>query len=290
LTNLNPFHECGGAFDVSHPLACEIPLVVDSPHSWGLWPKDVFCIAPENALATSWDAYVDQLWRSALSAQAPLLSAKFHRSFIDANRARDDIDPEMLEGAWPYPVRPTEKSDRGFGLIRRYALPNVPVYDRLLTVSEVRSRIENFYDPYHLRLKQLIEKTHSQWGMCLHLNCHSMKSIGNDMNDDSGQVRPDMVVSDLDGVSSSQRLTQTIANLLRDQGYSVNINHPYKGAELIKRYSHPDRKRHSVQIEISRALYMDEKKFEKSVNFNLLSRNLRNFIIDLTSVIKSSEF
>jgi len=110
------------------------------------------------------------------------------------------------------------------------------------------------------------------------------------MNDDSGQVRPDMVVSDLDGVSSSQRLTQTIANLLRDQGYSVNINHPYKGAELIKRYSHPDRKRHSVQIEISRALYMDEKKFEKSVNFNLLSRNLRNFIIDLTSVIKSSEF
>jgi len=288
LTNSDSTASGSVSFTLRNPQASELPLVVDSPHSWGLWPEEVFSIAPNAALATSWDAYVDELWGFALSTKAPLLSAKFHRSFIDANRARDDIDPEMLESAWPYPIQPTEKSDRGFGLIRRYALPGVPVYDRLLSVEEVQSRIQKFYDPYHRQLKELIDKMYSQWSMSLHLNCHSMKSVGNAMNDDNGRVRPDIVVSDLDGVTSSQLWTNTVADLLRNQGYSVSVNDPYKGAELIKRYSQPNRNRHSVQIEINRALYMNERTFEKSMDFDLLSRNLRNFVMDLAVALKSN--
>lgn len=290
MTNSDSTVSGGVSFDLRNPHASELPLVVDSPHSWGLWPEDVPSIAPSTALATSWDAYVDELWCFALSAKAPLLSAKFHRSFIDANRARDDIDPGMLEGAWPCPVQPTDKSDRGFGLIRRYALPSVPVYDHLLSVDEVQRRIQKFYDPYHQQLEELIEKTHSKWDMSLHLNCHSMKSVGNAMNDDNGRARPDIVVSDMDGLTSSPLWTNTVAEILRNQGYSVSVNDPYKGAELIKRYSQPDRDRHSVQIELNRALYMNEKTFEKSDDFKLVSQTLKNFILDLEKFLKSGQY
>lgn len=276
------------AFDLQNPQASELPLVVDSPHSWGFWPQDVQSIAPSAALASSWDAYVDELWFLALSTQAPLLSAKFHRSFIDANRARDDIDAAMLKESWSCPIQPTDKSDRGFGLIRRYALPGVPMYDRQLSIEEVESRIRKFYDPYHRRLAELIDQTHAKWGMSLHLNCHSMKSVGNAMNDDNGKVRPDIVVSDLDGLASSTYWTESIAHLFRNQGYKVGINDPYKGAELIRRYSKPDQGRHSVQIEINRALYMDEKTFQKSSDFESLARSLRHFIADLARLLKSN--
>ena len=262
-----------------------LPLVVDSPHSWRDWPAFVPTVAPPTALASSWDAYVDELWAHAVDGRAPLLSARFHRSYIDANRARDDIDPDMLQENWPSPLQPTDKSSRGFGLIRRFALPGVPLYDHLLPVHEVQSRITRCYDPYHQALSDLIDHTRATRGMCLHLDCHSMKSVGNAMNDDNGEARPDMVVSDLDGATASSHWTQTVAVLLRARGFQVGVNAPYKGAELIRRHGRPEQGCHSLQIEINRALYMNEQTFEKSQGFAVLADKLRGFVTDLAQVL-----
>ncbi|MDD0812932.1 N-formylglutamate amidohydrolase [Curvibacter sp. RS43] len=235
-----------------------LPLVIDSPHSWPHWPDAVPTLAPWVAIRSSWDAHVDAIWVQAVNGRAPVLSARFHRSLIDANRARDDIDPSMLDAPWPGPLAPSDKSERGFGLIRRLALPSVPMYHQALPVNEVERRLNTFYDPYHTALSALIETTHQRFGHCLHLDCHSMKSVGNAMNLDVGRPRPDVVVSDLHGQSADPEVAQAVAQLLRTQGLSVAINDPYEGAELIRRHGQPSRHRHSVQIELNRALYMDE--------------------------------
>jgi N-formylglutamate deformylase len=255
------------------------PLVFDSPHSWPQWPDDgTPPQVPRQVLQSSWDAYVDELWAIALDGSAPLLAARFHRACIDANRGRDDIDPHLLQGAWPTLLNPTRKSAVGMGLIRRDALPGVPMYAGKLPAAEVRERIERYYDPYHAELERLIAAAHGRFGFACHVDCHSMKSVGNAMNDDAGRPRPDVVVSDLDGRSSAREFTAYVAAGLAELGLHVQVNDPYKGAELIRRHGRPPQARHSVQIEINRALYMDEKTFEKTAGFERLAADLRRWV------------
>lgn len=259
--------------------AGQSPLVFDSPHSWRDWPAQGPALAAsEQALRTGCDAWIDELWARAARGQAPVLAAGFHRAYIDANRARDDIDPALLAGPWPEPVHASSACQRGMGLIRRLALPGVPLYDQPLTVEDVRARIERCYDPYHQALTELIDAAHGAFGLSCHIDCHSMKSMGNAMNIDHGKPRPDIVVSDLNGQACDPFLLRWITTELLALGYRVQVNHPYAGAELVRRHGRPAQGRHSVQIEINRALYMDEARFEKHEGFERLGRDLEQFV------------
>ena len=255
------------------------PLVFDSPHSWRDWPADApASLVPLQVLQTSWDAFVDTLWAEAAQGRAPVLAARFHRAYIDANRARDDIDPAMLAGPWPEPLNPGRKSLVGQGLIRREALPGMPLYAGPLAVQDVAQRIARYYDPYHAELARLIEAAHGRHGLACHIDCHSMKSVGNAMNVDNGLERPDIVVSDMDGRTAAPALTRYVAEQLAALGWRVQVNEPYKGAELVRRHGDPARGRHSVQVEIKRGLYMDEKRFVKTTGYERLAADLRQFV------------
>ncbi|WCM91874.1 N-formylglutamate amidohydrolase [Acidovorax sp. NCPPB 2350] len=261
------------------------PLVFDSPHSWRHWPVDVPINAPADALLTSWDAYMDELWAHAAEGRAPVVSACFHRAFVDANRARDDIDLELIDGTWPEVAKPTRKSELGLGLIRRYALPGVPMYASRLPAREVIGRIERFYDPYHAEVARRVARARDAFGFVCHIDCHSMKSVGNAMNDDSGRARPDVVVSDRDGVTAAPELTSFVAEALAKLGLSVQVNDPYKGAELVKRHGQPGRGQHSLQIEINRAAYMDEKTCVKHSGYTALAGDMRSFVTQLLAAL-----
>lgn len=257
-------------------------MVFDSPHSWPHWPEagpPVVC--PPEALRSSCDAWVDEIWREAIDGCAPLLCSRFHRAYIDANRAPDDIDAGMLASPWAGKLSPSDKSRRGFGLIRRLALPGQPLYDHLLEPQDIERRLAECYEPYHAKLGALVDAACRHHGCALHFNCHSMKSVGNAMNDDAGRARPDIVISDLNGLSASPLLMRRIADVLGRLGYRVGVNHPYQGAELIRRHGSPARGRHSVQIELNRALYMREETGAKSEAYALLVRNLRSFVAEL---------
>jgi len=258
------------------------PLVFDSPHSWGLWPEaGTPTQAPAHALATTWDAWIDELWATAAQGRAPVLAARFHRSFIDANRARDDIDAALLDGPWPEPLSPGAACLRGMGLIRRLALPDVPMYAAPLPVAEVRARITDYYDPYHQTLSDLIGAAHANFGVSVHIDCHSMKSVGNGMNVDAGQARPDMVVSNMAGRTCDAFLLRWVVQHLRSLGYRVQANHPYQGAELVRRHGRPAEGRHSLQIEINRAVYMNEARLERHDGFERLARDLSTLVATL---------
>lgn len=266
------------SFTVHLPTGARVPLVLDSPHSGNSWPEDWHPVAPAAALESAWDAFVAELFGSALSLGAVLIEAHFPRTFIDLNRSRLDIDPAMLDGSWPGELVPSAKSARGFGLLRRLALPEVPVYAGLLPVPQVMGWVERYYDPYHAALAKVLEELHAEFGQVWHVDCHSMKSTGNAMNDDPGRARPDFVVSDLDGATADPQTTRFAAETLRELGFTVAVNTPYKGAELISRHSDPAGGRHSIQIEINRALYLDEIARTKSADFAAIQRVLGTFV------------
>jgi len=263
-----------------------IPLVLDSPHSGSQPAPFVEPIAPRVALESTRDAFVDELYATAPRHGATLIAATFPRWMIDANRARDDVDLEMIEGAWPHPVKPTAKTRSGMGLLRRLALPGVPMYSRKFTVEQVETLLRDYYDPYHAALERALDRTHARFGAVWHIDCHSMKSRGNAMNDDAGKLRPDFVVSDREGTTAAAGFTEHVAAALRAFDYDVRINDPYKGAELIRAYAKPSERRHSIQIEINRRLYMDEDAVVKHDGFDALARNLDRLLGDVAAFVR----
>lgn len=218
-----------------------------------------------------------------------MIGAHFPRSYIDANRAADDIDQALLEAPWPHPSNPSDYSRRGQGLIRRFALPNVPMYDRALSVAEVESRLNTYYLPYRAAVTEAVEEAAGRHGQMWHIDLHSMKSRGNAMNVDAGQARPDFVISDRMGTTSNPVATAWIAKKFQDLGYAVKINDPYKGGDMVRSYGAPLDGRHSIQIEINRAIYMDEATCEKSSGYAKLKANINRFLEDFAKEISQPE-
>ncbi|MBM3536831.1 MAG: N-formylglutamate amidohydrolase [Alphaproteobacteria bacterium] len=252
------------------PGGVPVPLVFDSPHSGTDYPADFGCVAPMPILRTGEDTHIDDLFGAAPAHGAVLIAALFPRSYIDVNRDELDIDPTLLAGAWPGELRPGEKTRLGMGLIRRLAQPGVPMYDRKLPVAEIQARIDTYYRPYHATLRAAIDRTHERFGGVWHLNCHSMGAVGSAMTADGPKRRPDFVLGDRDGTTCGTEFTATVFQWLKGRGYQVTINDPYKGVELVRRYSNPSAGRHSLQVEINRALYMDETTREPNAGYTKL--------------------
>ena len=275
-----------GVLQVTPPAADPIPLVFDSPHSGMEMPKDFDYVAPMEAIKTSWDAYVDELYAPAAKIGATLLRAEFPRSYLDLNRSEFDIDQELLDAPWPHELKPSNKTKSGMGLLRRFALPGVPVYARRLGVAEVEQRIAQYYRPYYQTLGRILDRLHGEFACVYHVDCHSMKSVGNAMNSDNGVKRPDFVISDREHRTSDRDFTRFAAWSLDAMGYVVKINDPYKGAELVRAFGDPGQNRHSIQIEINRALYMNEDKFEKLPEFALHQSNLARLAQEMAGYIR----
>jgi N-formylglutamate deformylase len=274
-------HELPRVLKRIEPSAPESPVLFDSPHSGFDYPDEFRPAAPLEVLRTGEDAFVDELFGAAPSKGAVLIHALFPRSFIDANRNERDIDASLLDRPWPGPLAPTQKTELGLGLIRKLAVPGVPVYDRKLKVEEVQDRIRRYYEPYHREIAQAFDRLHGRFGRVWHVNCHSMKSVGNAMTVDSGSRRPDFVLGDRDGTSCDGAFTRAVQESLLAMGYRVTVNQPYKGAELVVRHSRPDAGRHSLQIEINRRLYMDEERITKTTGFAKLKGDMTRLIDDI---------
>lgn len=252
-----------------------VPLVFDSPHSGSIYPADFNHAIDRMTLRRSEDAHVEELFMPAVREGAVLVHALFPRCYVDPNRNSDDIDVSMIDGTWNSPVNPTFKTlQRGVGLIWKDMKAFGPVYDRKLTAEEIRKRIDTCWTPYHDTLKSTLDRLHDAHGHVLHVNCHSMASMGDRTTEDGEVPRPDFVIGDRDGSTCAPALTDCVVETLRDLGYTVAINDPYKGFELVRRHGRPSEGRHSIQIEINRKLYMEEATLSKVEGFLQLEQNL----------------
>ena len=251
------------------------PLLLDSPHSGTDYPPDFGAAVDREMLLDAVDTAVDALFGEGPKLGAALLKAHFPRTYIDPNRAEDDIDACLLDGCWPGPLSPTEKTRRGNGLIRRtIGDDDRALYSRRLAVEEVQERIERYHAPYHRALGEAQGRLLERFGAVYHLNCHSM---GSRSREDMTR-RPDMVLGDRDGTTCEADFTAVAAETLDALGYKVRTNHIFKGVELIRAFSAPDAGRHSLQIEINKDLYVDEATRRLSPDFASVQGDLAQLI------------
>ena len=267
------------AFDLIRPSAARAPLVFDSPHSGRDYPDDFRAAVTVDMLRQAEDSYVDELYAAAPAHGATLVAARFPRTYIDPNRSLLDIDATLLEAPWPGPAVPGRKTQLGVGLIWRVLDSGDPIYSRKLTVDEVKRRIVQYHQPYQRAVKEALDEAHAHFGAVWHVNCHSMPAMSGRISEEGpGKPRADFVVGDRDGTTCSPEFTALVAEALRGMGYDVRINDPYKGVELVRAFSDPAAQRHSLQLEVNRRLYMNERTREKSEGFAKLRADIERLI------------
>jgi N-formylglutamate deformylase len=258
----------------------DIPLVCDSPHSGTLYPEDFQHAVPYSLLRAGEDTHIDELWSAAPDVGATLLKANFPRTYIDPNRTLNDIVQLLIDDIWPDPLEPSEKSRLGFGLIWRQLNATTPIYDRQLSIAEVKHRINQYYLPYHEALNRAIENKVDRFGGVWHLNLHSMPNNAYERLQIKYPPHPlaDFVLGDRDGTTCEPEFIEFIEQNLRSMGYSVSRNDPYKGMQLIANIGKPKENRHSLQVELRRPVYMDEITRIPNKNFHVVKNDLSQLL------------
>ena len=250
------------------------PVVFCSPHSGRIYPKSFLEASrlDPHTLRKSEDCYVDELFEGVVGLGAPLLAARFPRAYLDVNREPYELDPELFSGRLPdFANTQSARVMGGLGTIARIVADTEEIYRERLPITTAFERIERLYRPFHGALAGLLEATRRQFGMAVLIDCHSMPSAS--MGQPIG-ARPHFVLGDRFGTSCDTKLTRFTRDILQAGGYEVQINRPYAGGFITEYYGNPAQGIQCLQLEINRALYLDEATLSKSKNFANLANTL----------------
>lgn len=272
------------AYDIRTPDSHSVPLVFASPHSGRDYPPEFVAGARLDpvALRRSEDGFVDDLFAAAPEYGAPLLRALFPRAFIDANREPFELDQEMFSDPLPgYVNTESSRVAAGLGTIAKVVSSGQDIYPRKLTFAEAAERIDSYYRPYHKALETLITDTKRKFGYCVVVDCHSMPSIGGPLDPDAGRGRAEFIIGDCFGSACAPYITDAIERVIRGSGYAVARNKPFAGGFTTRHYGQPHDGVHTVQIEINRALYMDEINIRKNDNFDRVAAQMTDVVAAL---------
>lgn len=275
------------AFEVASPEAPAIAVVVASPHSGRDYPTGFLAQSrlPPQRLRKSEDSFVDELFAAAPALGAPLIRAHFPRIYVDANREPFELDPRMFEESLPdYVNAASPRVAAGLGTIARVAACGEDIYRRKLSVAEALARIDNCHRPYHAMLKRLVDATAERFGHCILLDCHSMPSTGHAIEPDAGRPRADFVLGDRFGEACAPAVISRAEDALRVMGFTVRRNVPYAGGYTTRHYGRPKARIHALQIEINRALYMDQESFVPNPGFPDIARRMRELVAALAAI------
>ncbi|MEQ1612232.1 MAG: N-formylglutamate amidohydrolase [Hyphomicrobiaceae bacterium] len=268
-------------FQVLRPVVQSTPFIFCSPHSGSIYPRTFIEASRLSAMSLrkSEDVAVDQLFSGVASLGAPLLSARFPRAFLDVNREPYELDPELFRV--PLPVYANSQSMRvagGLGTIARIVADAEEIYpaNRRPSLDAALQRIELLYKPFHAALEELIVTTRERFGIAILIDCHSMPSTS--MGRPGNANRPDIVLGDRFGASCDPRVTRVVRDTIAGLGLHVQLNRPYAGGFITEHYGRPYEGVHTLQIEINRALYLDEVSFQTSPGFVPLRHGISVFV------------
>ena len=277
-------------FEILVPQSWSAPVIFNSPHSGRCYEADFLQLTRLSpmALRKSEDCYVDELFLGCLDHGAPMLRAHAPRSYIDLNREPYELDPRMFLGDLPGYVNTTSpRVAGGLGTIPRVVAEGEDIYRGRLSFATAQTRIERIYLPYHRTLAALVDEVLKKNGEVLLIDCHSMPSSAMNHIVPSLPRNIDVVLGDRFGASCDEELTGLVEEILTDHGLTVLRNKPYAGGFITHSLGAPRHGRHALQIEISRALYLDESTLEKSPNFAELQQTLTRVVAKLLREVEA---
>ena len=276
--------ELAPPFSIAEPPAWRAPIIFNSPHSGSIYPREFLAASRIDvaALRRSEDSFMDELIADLSDRGFPTVRVNFPRSYVDVNREPYELDPRMFAGRLPsFANTRSMRVAGGLGTIPRVVGDGQEIYRERLDVDDALNRIEMLYKPYHRALRRLINKAHGAFGTAILVDCHSMPSVGVSRDE---PPRPDVVVGDRYGTSCTAVLRDRVEDTLSALGYSIGRNKPYAGGFITEHYGNPAAGLHAIQLEINRGLYMDERRFERSANFDRLAADIETLAERLAAI------
>lgn len=269
---------------VEYPSLRSTSAIFSSPHSgrdygWGFLRRTVL---DSRTIRSSEDAFVDELFATAPSHGAPLLSLNVPRAFVDVNRGAEELDPALIRGVEKGTHNPRVAS--GLGVIPRVVAGGRQIYRGKIPLAEAEARLRSHWHPYHARLKTLVNESHRLFGQAILIDCHSMPHEAIDSLCRGRREKPEIVLGDRFGASAGGEIVDEIELAFRDEGFKVGRNTPFAGAFTTQHYGRPSRGQHAIQIEIDRALYMNEAKLVPNGNFTTIRESLDRVIARIAEV------
>jgi N-formylglutamate amidohydrolase len=271
-------------FTLLQPVRQTAALVLTSPHSGRRYNAAFLAQARLDAqtLRRSEDSFVEELFAAAPGLGVPLLAAEFPRAWCDANREPWELDPGMFADTLPdYANTTSPRVAAGLGTVARIVGAGEPIYGKKLRFAEAKARIETCWRPFHEALAQLIEETVARFGHCLVLDCHSMPTPLGRM-----AARADVVLGDGHGTSCGGAWTDFVESLLGAQGYSLRRNDPYAGGFITRHYGRPREGVQALQLELARALYMNERQFTRGPQFAATQSRMSAFLASVVEAVQ----
>jgi N-formylglutamate amidohydrolase len=261
-------------FEIIEPADWAGPVLFNSPHSGSTYPAEFLAASRLNiaTLRRSEDSFVDDLIGGVVKRGYPLMRAHFPRCFVDVNREPYELDPRMFHGRLPsFANTRSMRVAGGLGTVARVVGDAQEIYDQRIPVDDALARIESLYKPYHRALRRLFTKMHKSFGAAVLVDCHSMPSTAGHKDE---RPRPEFVLGDRYGTSCVGVVSECVEKTLRALGYGVSRNKPYAGGFITEHYGNPAAGLHAVQLEINRALYMNERRYDRSAGFPALAADL----------------
>jgi N-formylglutamate deformylase len=271
-------------YEILEPADWRGPLIFNSPHSGSIYPPAFLASARLELaqLRRSEDSFVDELFIGVVRQGFPLMRAHFPRCYIDVNREPYELDPRMFDGRLPsFANTRSMRVAGGLGTVARVVGDAQEIYDQRIPVDDALRRIDGLYKPYHRALRRLVTRVHRDFGAAILVDCHSMPSIAGSRDE---RPRADVVIGDRYGTSCVAAVADAVEAALHDAGYSVSRNKPYAGGFITEHYGNPPAGLHAIQLEINRALYMDERRFEPIAAFSRLAGHLETLADRLAAI------
>ena len=265
--------EMSPPFEIVEPNVWRAPIIFNSPHSGSVYPDEFLRASRIDlpALRRSEDSFMDELIAGLSGRGFPTVNVNFPRSYVDVNREPYELDPRMFAGRLPsFANTRSMRVAGGLGTIPRVVGDGQEIYRERIAVDDALARIEQLYKPYHRALRRLINKAHRTFGAAIVVDCHSMPSVGVSREEPR---RPDVVIGDRYGTSCAAQLADIVEETMRQLGYSVGRNKPYAGGFITEHYGNPASGLHTIQLELNRAVYMDERRRARGARFSQVARD-----------------
>ncbi len=271
-------------FRLSMPRVRRSCAVFNSPHSGSDYDPAAMGgtrLSPVQ-LRSSEDAFVDELFGDAAGLGAPLLAARVPRACVDLNRSPDDLDPALIAGASRRFLNP--RIAAGLGVIPRVVAEGRPILEGKLSLAEAHRRIGRYYLPYHARLRALLDESRARFGLAILYDCHSMPHDALASAPSVWGRRPNLILGDRFGVACERWLIDAATEIFTAAGFVVARNAPFAGGYITQTYGRPQSRVHALQIEVDRALYMDEARIEKLAGFEEVRASIATAMAELVRI------
>jgi N-formylglutamate amidohydrolase len=275
------------AFATALPDLRDTPVIFSSPHSGRSYSPAFLAqtLLDARTIRSSEDAYVDQLFSAAPAYGSPLIHALLPRAYLDLNRAPDELDPALIDGIHRPAHNPRVSS--GLGVIPRVVANGRAIYRGKLTMIEAEHRIARVWHPYHNALRRLIDESQARFGQAVLIDCHSMPHEAIEAHSRPNSPRPDVVLGDRFGAAAGRDVIERVEAAFASAGLRVARNSPFAGAYIAQAYGRPTRGNHVVQVEIDRALYLDESRIELRPDYPAFHRLITGVVAEIASIGRS---